>query len=399
MTPFHTLRQQNACSTLPLYWIDPQGVLHSEAQPSTGENPAVQNPHTVIVWVPTAQVMMLSANVPGKRASEWRQALPYAFEEQLAEPVESLHFAVYHRETDGLTHCAVVSKAKMQQWVDELSAHDLKTAMLVPDCFQLPEPQTSSGVHYWNHFCQEAHCWVRTGRYAGFETQESLLPVWLEKANQSQAVVQHSLNALSFEALKQTCQQVSEHPQNWKAFDLRQGDFQAKRQRSGSPSQWGRFAFVGVLLLALYVVQQYWQAHLWEKQAQLTHQQTVKLFKQLFPDVKRIVNLSVQARQQLAKLSQNEGSTAVQPVLWLKRTQRVWLSQPQVKIERINWKRKAQNGGALSVEVTAPSMQILNALQQSLSARSQDETDQKVIFKPGKVTAKQVKGAFYVEMD
>src|SRR5258707_15302498 len=54
----------------------------------------------IIVWTPAAETLLLRARLPTRSSAKIVQALPYALEEQLIEPPESLHFAFAH-EADG----------------------------------------------------------------------------------------------------------------------------------------------------------------------------------------------------------------------------------------------------------------------------------------------------------
>ena len=51
----------------------------------------------VIVLVPSAEVLTTSVDIPVKGGAKLQAALPFALEEDLAEDVENLHFAVARR--------------------------------------------------------------------------------------------------------------------------------------------------------------------------------------------------------------------------------------------------------------------------------------------------------------
>ncbi len=77
--------------------------------------------HRVCVLVPAADVVIAEADVPVKSGTKVQQIVPFALEEQLAEDVESLHFAVGRRPPDAArTPVAVVSRASMDEWLAQL---------------------------------------------------------------------------------------------------------------------------------------------------------------------------------------------------------------------------------------------------------------------------------------
>ena len=55
----------------------------------------------VILLVPADAVLRTAADIPVKGQAKILQALPFAMEEQLADDIESLHFAVGRRGEDG----------------------------------------------------------------------------------------------------------------------------------------------------------------------------------------------------------------------------------------------------------------------------------------------------------
>ncbi len=75
----------------------------------------------VCALVPAVDVVIAEADVPIKSGTRVQQVVPFALEEQLAEDVENLHFAVGKRPPDAVrTPVAVVSRASMDQWLEQL---------------------------------------------------------------------------------------------------------------------------------------------------------------------------------------------------------------------------------------------------------------------------------------
>ena len=87
----------------------------------------------VIVLVPATEVLTTSVELPIKSGARLLAALPYALEEQLADDVETLHFAAGTRREDDHIPAAVVSLENMQHWQALLAAAGLTPARLVPE--------------------------------------------------------------------------------------------------------------------------------------------------------------------------------------------------------------------------------------------------------------------------
>jgi general secretion pathway protein L len=84
----------------------------------------------ICVLGPASDVLLTDAEVPVKSGTRYQQIVPFALEEQLAEDIESLHFAVGKRVGDASRiPVAVVSRALIDGWLNHL-----RDAGIVPDC-------------------------------------------------------------------------------------------------------------------------------------------------------------------------------------------------------------------------------------------------------------------------
>jgi len=130
--------------------------------------------------------------------------------------------------------------------------------------------------------------------------------------------------------------------------------------------------------------------HYMKQQAALYQQQTVALFQQLFPEVKRLVNLKVQTRQQLQALQQGHQPT-LKPIQFLKHTQELWLNASQVKLQQLKWQDQRW-----ILQVQAERLAEVNRLVHALQKQAKHQ-GVKVQFKVDQVTQGQVTGKIYVE--
>lgn len=316
------------------------------------------------VWVPTQQVLLTSVFVPGKRSADWMQALPYVLEESLAQPIEQLHFAVLSRENTGentgLTHVAVVEKTLIQRWVDELNAQGLGKAQLIPDCFQVPFSEQSETLNSpeneiekpsenyqaWYFYPQyESQLLVRTGRYSGMRCDAD----WLQQVHQAQQNLQLKLievPALSFK-----------FPE-LKDLSLRQGAYQVANEVNPIWRLWRWPLATVALILFLVMGNNLYQTHLLQKQTQQYKAQTLALFKKLFPDVKRVVNIRAQTKTRLSgnASAQNEAG----PAELLMRFEAMLL--PMIKDKRLQLSEVKWRKGQIQLKVSAKQSQLLQDL-------------------------------------
>jgi general secretion pathway protein L len=84
----------------------------------------------VCVLVPGTDVLLLEPELPAKAGTKLAQIVAYALEEQLADDIDDLHFAIGKRSADSLrTQVAVVARALMDDWLGAVQA-----VGIVPEC-------------------------------------------------------------------------------------------------------------------------------------------------------------------------------------------------------------------------------------------------------------------------
>ncbi len=92
------------------------------------EAAALAGGRRVAVLVPAVDVVLTEVDIPLRSGARAQQIVPFALEEQLAEDVESLHFAVGRRAESSRTPVAVVSRGLLEEWLARL-----RQAGIAPD--------------------------------------------------------------------------------------------------------------------------------------------------------------------------------------------------------------------------------------------------------------------------
>jgi general secretion pathway protein L len=98
----------------------------------------------VAVIVPGVDVLALEVEVPPLNGAKLLQAVPFALEEQVADDVDTLHFAVGPRSKDGRAAVRVVSKALFADWRERLAAAGLSAQAMFDDASLLPGDATAA---------------------------------------------------------------------------------------------------------------------------------------------------------------------------------------------------------------------------------------------------------------
>lgn len=93
----------------------------------------------VCALVPGTDVYLAEPDLPARSGVKLQQVVPYALEEQLADNIDELHFALGKRAADSTrTPVAVVARTLMNQWLGELRAAGLDAECLYADSELLP---------------------------------------------------------------------------------------------------------------------------------------------------------------------------------------------------------------------------------------------------------------------
>jgi general secretion pathway protein L len=108
------------------------GPLSAAAQRAAGRR--------VCVLVPASDVLLTDAEVPPKSGARIQQIVPYALEEQVAQDIETLHFAIGRRIGESpRIPVAVVSRALLDGWLAQLRDAGLEPECLYADSSLVPD--------------------------------------------------------------------------------------------------------------------------------------------------------------------------------------------------------------------------------------------------------------------
>lgn len=122
------------------------------------------------VLVPTEQVFVTVVDLPLPSRRQRLSALPFALEEALAEPLESLHLALGEEVAPRRHLAAAVRHERMAAWTLALAEAGLIHARLVPDAFTLPTPESGA----WSVGAVGERMLARTPEGAGFTVPVAL---------------------------------------------------------------------------------------------------------------------------------------------------------------------------------------------------------------------------------
>ncbi len=332
----------------------------------------------ITVLVPSAEVLLARVTLPVKNRQRLLKAIPYALEDQLAADVETLHFALARREDDGATAVAVVSRAQMDSWMGELTSAGISPDALIPEVLAVPWSPDS-----WSVLPIGADVLIRTGLQDGFAVEAENAAAWLSATLQEvgEEGATPDIHLYTREApvpgIDQLGVDLVRHeedtePMVWLSrgvggrvlVNLRQGSY-------GTQEQWGSYFRPWrpvAALLAVWAVLQGSGVMLdgirLERQRDDLGVQIQQLFRETFPEVKRVVNARVQMERRLADLRKSHGSLQEDFLRLL-----IGGTDALRQVKDIEVKRMRYQNGRLDLDLVLADMSGLDPLRRALQSQ------------------------------
>ena len=312
-----------------------------------------QNPHPVIMILPQQCVYLTGVELPERAGRQLLSAIEYQVEDQLAQDIETQHFALGDSNANPIS-VAVVGRSIMMRCMALAQGHGLRLVQILPELFLCPWP--GSGM-----VLTEGHegCLLRYGDYRGLKCSAQALPAMLELVKR-----EVEFDTITFYAAgDEPAPELDGYPIERKALaearpgfveapiiDLQQRDYQLSSAWKGLAKVW---KWTGLLLAALLVLGAYNKAvalqELEQELAGIRHQQ-YELLKPYLPGISVDDNLKKSLIDRLKQLQSNQREQGFLQLM-LDFT-RAHANFPDVKITRVGYQDKELAFDISSTELT-----------------------------------------------
>lgn len=119
--------------------VDASGARSTPvARGTLAEAAAACGGRRLIVLVPSADVVLATPEVPARAGAKLLKLVPFALEEQLAQDVETLHFAVGRPDAERRVPVAAVDRARITEWLAQLRDVGLAPVAMYPEGLVVP---------------------------------------------------------------------------------------------------------------------------------------------------------------------------------------------------------------------------------------------------------------------
>ena len=163
---------------------DDNGTLTTVVQEGTLQEAAENvEGRRVTLILPADNVLLTQAKVPGNSLARAQQAVPYALEDQVADDVSDLHFALGSKNRDDEYPVAVIGRDVMDSVTERCAEVGLRPTEIVPEPLALPILKAvDANISVWCALLEQGRAVVRLGENQGFATDIDMAGLMIDGA-------------------------------------------------------------------------------------------------------------------------------------------------------------------------------------------------------------------------
>ncbi len=336
----------------------------------------------VSVLVPGTDVLLTEPELPVKAGTKLQQVVPYALEEQLAEDIDDLHFAIGKRASNSLTTpVAVVAHSLMDDWLATLKAAGITPESMYADSDLLPEnpghavalleddavivrPPKGATISMPIDVIAEALELARSSGDAGDQTGRGLIlytgaAEWQEHSPKVEAIRDRfdgiKVQLLTNGPLSLFAQQLP----TAKPVNLLQGRYAQQNTTSVGWRSWRVAAILLAALVGLHVAGKAGELYALKRTEKTVDASLDQAFRAAMPGEQNTLNARRRMEQRLVLVRSGGGTAGLLPALGALVQARS--AVPGTVVQALSFR-----DGALELKIAAPSADSLDRVSQAL---------------------------------
>lgn len=332
----------------------------------------------VVVFVPSADIRLTRVNVPVRQPAKVLQAAPFVLEDQFADDVEQLHFAVGPRQPDDSHPIAAVDRGLLDAWLAPFRERGVRIAALVPETLALP--WRGDGV--WSVLPEAGQMTVRSAAFGGFGCDEADFELLLGLAENGTPAALRVLVARNDDrdytrlgrsldllpGFEQPLECLIRHWRPAQSIDLLQGAYSQKQDFDRYWQPWKRAAMLAGFALLAYGGQTVADALRLQREVAELDAANEATFRRLFPSETRIIDLGAQVEQQLTLI---HGGGTGGALFELMQTASAGLTEnPGLSLRNAQFRENA-----LYLDLDGTDLQVLERLREWFESRNDARLD------------------------
>lgn len=288
----------------------PASVQHGDLS----ELAAACSGNRAILIADGTELTLTRANVPSRQRSTLVRAVPYALEDQFADDVDDLHFVIGDRSEGDDVDVTVVRHETLREWLGTCTQAGVSVTAVVPEQLLLPLVEED-----WSLLGDGDRVVARTGRWGGFVADRSTFQVYADLAlRQSESpparvhlygdledadvTFPEGVEVLPAEPRLVPMAIYAQQNVSYTKLSLLQGSYSPRAKVGRILRPWRTAAVLaGVVLclqLGLFVAQKLQL----ERETGELRAEMERIYRETFPEARRVVNPQVQMERQLRDL-------------------------------------------------------------------------------------------------
>ncbi|USD65181.1 type II secretion system protein GspL [Vibrio sp. SCSIO 43136] len=379
MSEFLTVRL-NSEPNEPIMWavwstsqqeVIASGELMSEEDFSALSDYAQQR--QTLLLLPTDKVLMREVEIPAGASRQFETMLPYLVEDDVAEDVDDLHFHVLSKAS-GKAWISAVNRSYFASVLESLAQANITPLRVMPDTLAMPwQPNSVSAIGLGQQWL------FRDQQHHGFAVQENWLPLVDIVAEQESAseeapsVVINSYTPIP-ESKAQSWQLApAELPMALLSqgaiaskVNLLSGEFKPSSSWLKYWKVWRKVAVAAVLLVSVLGAKTWLEVNKAEQTAAQYRAESERIFRQVFPDKRKIPTVSYLKRQMQQEEQRLSGGSQGDDVMqWLAKLP---LALEQSKGMQVQSVKYDSARGEVRLQVSSSDFQTFEAVRVELEA-------------------------------
>ncbi|MFV8449107.1 type II secretion system protein GspL [Vibrio campbellii] len=327
MSEFLTVRlSSEQQSTIPwLVWSTQQQEVIASGELAGWEHldelVAYADQRQIVALLASNDVVLTKVDIPPGAARQFDSMLPYLVEDEVAQDVDNLHFTVLDKQAEAARVCAV-ERAWIQTILQRFSSQGLVIKRMLPDVLAMPVDEESSSA------VQLGEQWlIRHSQTQGAVVDASWLDLYLSSYLQSHegwkldcysSVPESAVSDIWVAKPEEMAMALLAKGTTESKVNLLTGSFKPKSSWGKYVKVWQKAAIAAGVLLVVLVGQQLLMVHKYEAQAQAYREESERIFRQVFPNKKRIPTVSYLKRQMTDEERRlSGGSSDVAMLSWI----------------------------------------------------------------------------------
>jgi general secretion pathway protein L len=332
----------------------------------------------VLALIPADEALVTQVEIPTKNRQRLLQAIPFALETELTQDVEELHFAVGATVGQNTTPVVVISRIRIEKWLSALESQGIEPQGLYLDLLCLPHQQES-----WSLLIDQAQLQILSGLNQGFcadrENAPELLQIALQQAGDTgpQRLALYRLDeqeialpeGIETESIELDSQEsliglLAEQLNEKSQINLLQGEYKKVDKFTLQWKRWLPAAVLAGVALLLSLTLNLFDYYRYKQQSVDLKREIEQVFRQAFPDIKRIVDPKFQMEQELKTMRGGQRGGSAQFGSLFVPAAAVIKSSPDTRLENISFR-----DGLLDLQLTIKELQALEKLKQAIEEK------------------------------